>query len=261
MLAARNIDHGDFSNLAADYAANRPSYNRRIAGTVIGSVHTPLERCKVMDVGAGTGIWSRLLASFRPGRIVAVEPNDEMREFGRTDSDNGQIEWQKGSAEKIEVEETDFDLITMASSFHWPDTQTALAQFHSYLNHEGRFCAVWNPRLTERSTIEVEIQKLLENRFDLKTRRSSGRSGITEHLYDLLNDHELFRDCIYMDAIDKVMVEKERYIGAWRSVNDVRHQLGEEDFTKFIDTISGMLANVTEVDVFYQTRAWLAVKR
>jgi ubiquinone/menaquinone biosynthesis C-methylase UbiE len=41
------------------------------------------------------------------------------------------------------------DLVSMASSFHWADFDTACDEFHRILRSGGVFVALWNPRLIE----------------------------------------------------------------------------------------------------------------
>ena len=73
------MKHGDFSALAEDYAATRPDYSERVLAGVLGMCSKATGALDVVDVGAGTGIWTLMLAQSRVGSVTAVEPNDEMR--------------------------------------------------------------------------------------------------------------------------------------------------------------------------------------
>ena len=50
----------------------------------------------------------------------------------------------------------------------------------------------------------------------------------------------------------------DRYIGAWRSVNDLRVQLGSRKFDMFLDFIEQRISGLVEVEATYLTRAWSA---
>lgn len=52
------MKHGDFSNLADDYAKYRPDYSPIILKSIIGLVSKPVNQIDAVDVGAGTGIWT-----------------------------------------------------------------------------------------------------------------------------------------------------------------------------------------------------------
>ena len=70
-----------FSDRAADYAKYRPSYPEEAIATIMEGLGNP-SQLVAADIGAGTGISSRLLAE-RGVRVLAIEPNTEMREAAR----------------------------------------------------------------------------------------------------------------------------------------------------------------------------------
>ena len=250
---------GDFSLLAKDYADYRPGYNTQVANHIIYSTGLMPADVSAVDVGAGTGIFAECLSALGVNRITAVEPNDEMRQAG-VDSNADNIKFLKGSAEKTNLPSNSFDLVSMASSFHWTDYKKALKEFDRLLHENGVFAGIWNPRLTERSEVESRVQSLLSNKYKVLKRVSSGRSGITETLREILLDSGHFKNVFYIDAIDIVYRTHEEYLGAWRSVNDIQAQLGPKKFNSFIDDIETILADYREVDVHYLTRAWVAKK-
>ena len=81
----------------------------------------------------------------------------------------------------------------MASSFHWAQTFEALKEFDRILSPKGVFSAIWNPRLTDRSTVEQEVAKLLSLKYEIKSRTSSGLSGITSELSEILETCGIFQ--------------------------------------------------------------------
>ena len=253
------VTPGDFSSLAVDYAKHRPGYNRLVVDLVLSAPERPLKELSVADVGAGTGILTNLMASRGPMAIVGVEPNDSMREQGMIGA-LPNVEWRAGSAEVTGLPSSSMSLVTMASSFHWADTQVALEEFDRVLQPGGVFAALWNPRITELSEVESRVDELLTEKYDVKTRRSSGRSGITQTLAVTLATCPIFADTAYIEAMDVIDVPAERYLGAWRSVNDIRSQIGEERFPEFIRDVELALGSRSSLDVHYQTRCWIARK-
>lgn len=253
------IKKGDFSTLAENYAKYRPKYSTCVIDAIFGTLQKPIDEIVAADIGAGTGIFTKMIHTKGVKEVFAVEPNNAMRQEGMRFNDDN-VSWKKGSAEDSGLNTKSIDFVSMASSFHWPDTKKALAEFDRILKDTGLFTAIWNPRVTELSEIENEIDILLSKEFDIQKRVSSGRSGITTEINQIISNSGYFSKQLYCEAVDRVEVPSANYVGAWRSVNDIQSQLGEEKFSKFIKKIEQILIGVSFVDVHYQTRAWVALR-
>ena len=253
------MEPGDFTELASDYARYRPSYNQNVVKKILESVRRRPSNIRAADIGAGTGIFTKCLFDAGVTDLVAVEPNYNMRRAGE-EFLNKDVKFLRGSAEKTGLESQKFDLVTMASAFHWSKTSDAIREFDRILSPNGVFSAIWNPRLTERSAPESEIQKMLKHKYNIVSRVSSGLSGITEKIEGLLTASGIFDSVIYFDSIDVVQRSHKEYLGAWRSVNDVQSQLGKDKFGEFIKDVEKIIAKTAFVEVHYLTRAWIARK-
>ena len=195
------MEKGDFTNLADDYSRYRPSYNKEVVNVVVNFSSKNINGIKAVDVGAGTGIFTKCLTEAGIKQVLAIEPNHEMRRAGVKFLDN-EVNFVDGSAEKTGLQSDSFDLVTMASSFHWTKTEDALKEIGRILCSDGIFSAIWNPRLTERSVVENQVQKILSRKYHISSRVSSGLSGITSELRDILTSCQIFRSVVYLDAID-----------------------------------------------------------
>ena len=170
------------------------------------------------------------------------------------------ILWRKGSAEDTGLPDGSVDLVSMASSLHWADFDRACEEFHRILRPNGVFVALWNPRLIEANPLLVEIEaEIARLKPDIR-RRSSGRSGLTERLTDLLSAKPQFAQVLYLEGRHCVRQTPEQYLGAWRSVNDLQVQMGAELFRQFLDVTEKRVAGLAEIETTYLTRAW-AVRR
>tara|TARA_B100000029_G_scaffold93245_3_gene83236 strand:- start:603 stop:1415 length:813 start_codon:yes stop_codon:yes gene_type:complete len=256
-----NLKFGDFTGLASDYSNNRPDYCPSILSALLGMFDKPIGDIDFVDVGAGTGIWTRMVNSGGVRSSVAIEPNDDMRKHGILDSSEVSIKWIDGNAEKTGLPDESCDWLTMASSFHWADFGLATKEFHRVLRKGGRFTALWNPRVIEVNPLLIEIEKYLKTlRADIK-RVSSGLSGITDTLTAKLRASAYFEDVVYLEGLHVIKMSSERYLGAWRSVNDLRVQLGAEKFDTFLRYVERRLDGLDVIEATYLTRAWSALKK
>jgi SAM-dependent methyltransferase len=252
-----SIKHGNFDSLAGDYAQYRPGYAPTVVTAVLALVGRPAAEIDAVDVGAGTGIWTRMLAARNLHSITAVEPSDEMRRNGMLTPEN-KITWRKGAAEDTGLPSGAYDLVSMASSFHWTDFDKACAEFQRMLRPGGRFVALWNPRMVELNPLLVEIEEEITRLNPAVKRVSSGRSGLPDRLTGMLWAKPGFDDVVYMEARHSATQTPAQYMGAWRSVNDLRVQLGPDLFDKFLDFVERKTGHLKAIETTYLTRAWAA---
>jgi SAM-dependent methyltransferase len=132
---------GRFSDRAQDYVKYRPSYPAAAIDAVLDDLGPPA-RLRAADVGAGTGISARLLAS-RGVRVVAVEPGDGMRHAAEP---HPNVLWVNGYAEATGLEPRSVAVVLCAQSFHWFKQGDALVEFARILAPGGRLALVWNRR-------------------------------------------------------------------------------------------------------------------
>ena len=71
--------------------------------------------------------------------LYAVEPSLNMKEQGQNHEKNGSIKWISGTAENSNLSSNNFDIVTMASSFHWANFDLATREFHRILKDEWNF--------------------------------------------------------------------------------------------------------------------------
>lgn len=252
--------HGDFTGLAEKYSKYRPTYSETVRDALIGMLPKPAGEVEAADVGAGTGIWTRLVAE-RVRHVTAVEPNDDMRRLGIADSAGHRIEYRVGSGEQTGLADASVDMVSMASSFHWVDFERGLAEFHRILRPEGRFVALWNPRLIDANPLLVEIEAEITRLAPDVKRVSSGNSGITGTLTERLWASRQFDDVVYLEGRHTVDQTPEQYLGVWNSVNDVRHQLGPDRWAAFMAFVEARIAGLDAITTTYRTRAWSARRR
>jgi SAM-dependent methyltransferase len=119
-----------------DYERGRPGY----PSEVVDLLGLPTAST-VLDLGAGTGKLTRLLATAF-GRVVAVEPAEAMRRQLATLCPGAQV--LAGSAEEIPLADASVEAVFAAEAFHWFDGERALAEIVRVLRPRGAFVLMWN---------------------------------------------------------------------------------------------------------------------
>ena len=135
------MKHGDFTELAKHYH-NRPAYSPLLLSKLIACVNDDgksTQNLQVVEVGAGTGKLTAMLARDFGLSVSAIEPNDAMRVQGQKATQGLSVKWTKGSGEQTNLPANSADWLIMASSFHWTQPSKSLPEFarvlksHDYL--------------------------------------------------------------------------------------------------------------------------------
>jgi SAM-dependent methyltransferase len=241
---------GRFSDRAADYAMYRPSYPSAAVDAVLSGLGEPT-RLRAVDVGAGTGISTRLLAE-RGVRVIAVEPNRPMREMG-AGTTPGLVEWRDGTAEATGLAPCTADLVLCAQAFHWFRPREALREFCRILRPGGRLALMWNDR-DENDPGTAEYGRLV--------REASANSPAESHAHHhrALKSSDLFRGFRRVVVNGGQALDREGLIGRARSASYVPKEGREWDtLSRALADLHGQFADSRGLmTLAYVTRVYLA---
>lgn len=245
-----------FSNRADDYAKYRPSYPPAAIDRILQDLELP-DRLIAADIGAGTGISSRLLAD-RGVTVWAIEPNEAMRSAAIP---HAQVEFRAGTAEQTGLLDRSVDLITCCQAFHWFEPEATLREFHRILKPGGRVALMWNDRDREDAFTEAYSQAVRKavdpnywERIDRKT--SEAEALRLSPLFDrysaheLINQHALDRDGLVGIALSASYVPK----------TGPAHDTLIQELQQLYDTWPDRTAN-QQVALSYRTVLYLAHAR
>lgn len=149
-----------FSGRVRDYDRWRPGYPRGILDRIAGEGLLP-PGVVVADVGAGTGRLTRLLLD-RGARVIAVEPNAEMRAAceRRLGGREG-FRAVDGRAEATGLDDGCVDLVTAAQAAHWFDLEASRREFRRILRPGGSVALIWNLRRSGATPFMAAYEALL----------------------------------------------------------------------------------------------------
>ncbi|NEP44988.1 MAG: class I SAM-dependent methyltransferase [Okeania sp. SIO2G4] len=128
-----------FSDRAEDYAQYRPNYPKEAITLMISGFENPSELLAA-DIGAGTGIGSRMLAE-QGINVIAIEPNLKMKNAAQS---HPLIEFREATAEATNLPNESVDLVTCFQAFHWFNLEPTLQEFHRILKPSGKLALLWN---------------------------------------------------------------------------------------------------------------------
>ncbi|MFS4506421.1 class I SAM-dependent methyltransferase [Clavibacter sp. Sh2141] len=164
--AAPQPDHAalaaSFGAVAAQYDRVRPGYPDAALAWML-----PAGARRVVDLGAGTGKLTRLLAA-RGLRVTAVEPDPGMRAVLAEASPG--VDVRAGSGESMPLDDGEEDAVLVAQAWHWMDAGDAAREAARVLRPGGLLGIVWNAMDLEVDWVR-ELDALLQ-----PGGRSSGRA-------------------------------------------------------------------------------------
>ena len=129
-----------FTTRAGAYTSGRPGYPA-VLGELLQT--RGLLRAGVADIGAGTGLFTRLLLDF--GAVVdAVEPNDAMRAALEQTVASPRLRAHAGTSAATGLPAASVGLVTAAQAAHWFDPLPTVQEFRRILTPGGSLLLVWN---------------------------------------------------------------------------------------------------------------------
>jgi SAM-dependent methyltransferase len=143
-----------------DYERGRPGYPAE-AVDVAGLPSS----ATVLDLGAGTGKLTRVLVT-KFVRVVAVEPDDEMRRLHLALCPQAQV--LPGSADQIPLADASVDAVFAAESFHWFNNERALTEIARVLRSCGTLVLIWNVPAGPTEPSIAAVERLLARHWPSK---------------------------------------------------------------------------------------------
>ncbi|MBT6093360.1 MAG: class I SAM-dependent methyltransferase [Rhodospirillaceae bacterium] len=176
-----------FSGLAEGYDRHRPSYPDALWQQVASSVGEAAPHV-ALDIGAGTGISTRQLASAlsTDWQVIGIEPNADMRTQAVTkESSSSRISYIDRQAEALGMKQASAGLVTVAQAIHWFDRPVFYAGIGTVLATGGVLAIVYNDRDVDGDGLLGQFENLMEREmpgYDRNYRRGRNVSGQDDEL-------------------------------------------------------------------------------
>jgi SAM-dependent methyltransferase len=130
-----------FGAVARAYAEHRPDYPADAVRWCVAPTGKHIETLRVLDLGAGTGKLTALLAELG-AQVTAVEPDAAMLAELRRRLPT--VRALAGSAEEIPLAEGSMNAVLCGQAMHWFNMERALPEIARVLVTGGTLSALWN---------------------------------------------------------------------------------------------------------------------
>ena len=241
----------DYTDLAKAYL-KRPDYSSEAIEHMLSEIGIKSGDI-ACDVGAGVAHLTLKLAK-KDIFIDAVEPNDEMRKYGKIRTkDFPNVKWFEGTGEVTGRADNTYDLVTFGSSFNVTDRTVAMKETARIAKENGWFCIMWNHRDLD-DPIQLEIENIIKDNieeYSYGTRR--------EDQSNIIDGSSLFHEVKYIEGSVIHNQTISDVVEAWRS-HGTLHRQARSKFVKIISSIEQMLINTKKesIHIPYTTKIWYA---
>lgn len=125
----------DFDRLALLTATHRWDHNRHYHAYLLK--HVPRPCLEALDVGSGTGAFSRSLAE-RSGRVLGIDLSPQMvRVAASTSHDYTNLEYRVADVMELDLPDEQYDCIASIATLHHMPMETALRKMKAALRPGG----------------------------------------------------------------------------------------------------------------------------
>lgn len=131
-----------FGAEADNYEAARPDYPFEAVAWMLERL--PVGARRLVDVGAGTGKLTRVVAEARDAEIVAVDPDAAM--LAKLREHVPGVPTFIGTAEALPLPDAGVDAVVLGQAWHWVDPVMASAEIGRVVRTGGTLGLIWNAR-------------------------------------------------------------------------------------------------------------------
>jgi len=151
-----------FTRKAADYARYRERYDPDVVLPLLRNWCGLRPDWCVADVGAGTGMTGDLFRA-NGNRVIAVEPNDEMRAAcASLHAADASFTVVDGSAEATGLADASIEMVSAGRALHWFDVGRAFSEFQRILKPAGWVTILACGRTEDGREENLTYKKLLQ---------------------------------------------------------------------------------------------------
>lgn len=217
-----------------DLARNLPEQSQSLWMNALKSLIPKQKIEKILDLGCGTGRFTSALGNAFECSVIGIEPSGAMLSLA-PERNSPDIEWKKGQAESIPLENNEVDLVFMSQVFHHlVHPEQAFLEIKRVLTSAG-YLVIRNS--TREHLSDFEWLRFFPEALEIENRRLPLQKELTESVcrgsFELLEQQtvfQLFADS-YTEYFEKI---SRRGLSALIAITDEVFQNGLEQFQNWI---------------------------
>ncbi|MBA4116989.1 MAG: class I SAM-dependent methyltransferase [Rubrobacter sp.] len=185
-------------DVAERYARSRPYFHPLVVRKIARLLHLDEPVHAALDVACGTGRSCAALTEIA-SRVIGTDPSAEMLNQA---SRNGHIEYVEAPAEDLPFDAGAFDLVTVASAFHWFDRARFLSEARRVL-HAAGWLVVYDNFFFGRMKENVEFEHWYRDRYLIRypspprDRRPFTDEEVENHGFRFVEREEYANDILF----------------------------------------------------------------
>lgn len=152
-----------FNEITGAYSSARPGYPEALWDALRAALAPLAVPHLAADVGSGTGISTRQLATaLEDWQVIGIEPGDDMFQQALRDSEGSGIDFRQGDAEALPLDASAVGLVLAAQAVQWFDRPAFYREARRVLALGGLLGIIQNNRAWERSPFLDAYETFLE---------------------------------------------------------------------------------------------------
>jgi len=159
-MSSESSQFKDFSFASKTYNKFRPQYPDSLFEMIVQKM-PPSSKELAIDIGAGTGQATYPFSKYFK-RVIGFDPSPG--QLVQTTTDQNNVEFKQGTAEKIDLPNESVDLIVSAQAVHWFDLNKFFNECNRLLKPNG-VLAIWGYAMGHLDNVEAD--NLLQNHFSV----------------------------------------------------------------------------------------------
>lgn len=218
----RYINDGSlFDTKSKNYQDYRPVFPQAAVDLIFSTVPKPI----IADIGSGTGRLSGRCLD-QAVQLYAVEPNAQMRKTAEEQfSQYPNYHSVAAFAQQTSLSENSVDVITVASAYHYFDSNVTRQEFRRILKSDGYVFLFWD--LYTGNAYDSE-KHVIDQKYRQKNNRISSGMAKEERAEQLFGK-EKYQKRTFENTIYQTF---EAFLGGWSSASYIP-QIGSSDYMDF----------------------------
>lgn len=157
------IELADFGKTANDYLTHRAGFPETLFKRVFESWQLGAPEQSILDMGTGTGTLGRGFAK-QGCSVIGIDPSNEMLEAARIiDASFGlETDYALASAEKTDLPDHSFDVVSAGQCWHWFDAALAGREIKRLLKPKGYLLIAYYDWLPLEGNVVRRSEEIVE---------------------------------------------------------------------------------------------------